>query len=75
MLVKEFYRFRRKYLPKKHDCTEKYNKERLNTVLDFLKFCEKKNITNIKDLRERHYTEYIKNLNLSPATILKKRSF
>ncbi len=73
-LVKQFLENKRKYLVYKHQDTAKYNKEKEQKVIKFLKFACMKDIASIQDIDKTVFIDFMRSMsNKSTETQRKYR--
>ncbi len=73
-LIFSFSQNQKKYVVRKHQFSEKSNWDKVNKIKVFLMFCESKNVTEISNIKQKHYDQFIQNLSekkLSVETIRK----
>jgi site-specific recombinase XerD len=61
------------YLRRKHQCSKKNERERVNRVLKFLEFCEKMGCEDLRDIKEIHYKRYIEEVLSKKSTETKRK--
>ena len=67
-LKQEYLKKLRIYLRRKHETSKKSEYDRKIKVLKFLNFCESQGVQKIQDIKEQHFREFIKTLNVSTET-------
>jgi site-specific recombinase XerD len=58
-LVERFLKNKWQYLRRKHQCSLKNERERVNRVIRFLRFCEKMGCEDFKEIKVIHYRRYV----------------
>jgi site-specific recombinase XerD len=61
------------YLRRKHQCSRKNEKERINRVLRFLEFCEKMGCEDLRNIKETHYKRYVEEILAKKSTETKRK--
>jgi site-specific recombinase XerD len=72
-LVNKFRKNPWQYLRRKHQCTKKNERERVNRVLRFLEFCEKMGCEDLRDIKEIHYKRYVEEILSKKSTETKRK--
>jgi hypothetical protein len=72
-LVERFLRNKWQYLRRKHQCTPKNERERVNRVLRFLEFCEKMGCETFKEIKPIHYQKYVEQELSTKSTETKRK--
>jgi pyruvate-formate lyase-activating enzyme len=72
-LTEKFLRNKWQYLRRKHQCTLKNERERVNRVLNFLKFCEKIGCEDFKQIKQIHYQRYAEEILSKKSTETKRK--
>jgi site-specific recombinase XerD len=58
-LTEKFLKNKWQYLRRKHQCSLKNEKERVNRVIKFLRFCERMGCEDFKEIKVIHYRRYV----------------
>jgi hypothetical protein len=58
-LVEKFLSNKWRYLRRKHQCSLKNERERVNRVIKFLRFCERMGCEDFKEIKNIHYQRYV----------------
>ena len=58
-LTEKFLKNKWQYLRRKHQCSLKNERERVNRVIRFLRFCEKMGCEDFKEIKIIHYRRYV----------------
>jgi hypothetical protein len=72
-LAEKFLKNKWQYLRRKHQCTIKNEREKVNRVLNFLKFCEKMGCEDFRDIKKVHYDRYVLEVLNKKATETKRK--
>jgi site-specific recombinase XerD len=72
-LIEKFLKHKWQYLRRKHQCSLKNERERVNRVLRFLKFCEQMGCEDFRDIKEIHYRRYVEEILSKKATETKRK--
>jgi site-specific recombinase XerD len=72
-LVEKFLRSKWRYLRRKHQCTKKNERERINRILRFLEFCERMGCEDFRDIKEIHYRRYVEEILSKKSTETKRK--
>jgi site-specific recombinase XerD len=72
-LVDEYNKNLRIYLRKKTNTSKKSENDRKNKVITFLKYCEKQNVKNIKDITNDNYRSFVSTVLSSKSTETKRK--
>jgi len=72
-LTEKFNKNRWQYLRRKHQCTPKNERERVNRVIRFLRFCEKMGCETFKEIKPIHYQKYVEQVLSTKSTETKRK--
>jgi hypothetical protein len=72
-LTEKFLKNKWQYLRRKHQCSIKNERERVNRVLSFLKFCERMGCEEFKQIKPIHYQRYVEEILSKKSTETKRK--
>jgi site-specific recombinase XerD len=72
-LVEKFKKNPWQYLRRKHQCSPKNERERINRVLRFLEFCERMGCEDLKNIKPIHYQRYVEEILSKKSTETKRK--
>ena len=72
-LTEKFLRNKWQYLRRKHQCSLKNERERVNRVLAFLRFCERMGCEDFKQIKPIHYQRYTEEILSKKSTETKRK--
>jgi len=72
-LTEKFLKNKWQYLRRKHQCSLKNERERVNRVIRFLRFCEKMGCEDFKEIKIIHYRRYVEEELSTKSTETKRK--
>ena len=72
-LIEKFLANKWQYLRRKHQCSLKNERERVNRVINFLRFCEKIGCETFKEIKPIHYQKYVEQVLSTKSTETKRK--
>ena len=72
-LIEKFLANKWQYLRRKHQCSLKNERERVNRVMNFLRFCEKLGCETFKEIKPIHYQKYVEQVLSTKSTETKRK--
>jgi DNA-binding MurR/RpiR family transcriptional regulator len=72
-LIERFLTNKWRYLRRKHQCSLKNERERVNRVIKFLRFCERMGCEDFKEIKPIHYQKYIEQELSTKSTETKRK--